>query len=131
MTMSPKVAQTIYQLGTAIPAVLGILLIWGGIDQGAANGIGQILGGLVSIFGAAAPAVAAGRVSKQRKDGTFDTVSPADQVINGAQALNDAKANAEAELERAKQGVSDALGGIPIIGGLAQQVIASVPTKLP
>jgi hypothetical protein len=125
--MSPKIRQTIYQLGTIIPAVLGIALVWGGIDDGAANSIAQIITGLVSLLGAGAPAIAATKVSQQTKDGTFDDVSPADAVVNGVQAVIQAQADASAELDKVKQAVTNAVGVIPGMGPLAAQIINNLP----
>ena len=118
--MSPKLAQTIYQLGALISAVLGIALIWGGIDAGAANSIAQIVAGITALFGGAAPAVAAKRVNDQRKDGMFDSVGPADQVINGVQAVIEAQAKAQTDIDRVKDVVTSVIGGL---GPLASAVI--------
>lgn len=126
--MTPKSRQTIYLLGTIIPSILGLAVLWGGFDQGAAQNVGQIIAGLVALLGAGAPAVAASTIAKQKKDGTFDTVAPADQVINGVQAVIEAQAHATAELERAKQAVVEVAGVVPVFGPLAQQVIRSLPS---
>lgn len=126
--MTPKIRQTIYQLGAIIPALLGLALIWGGIDQGAADSMSQIITGLVALLGAGAPAVAASTVAKQRQDGTLDVLSPADQVVNGVQAVLQAQTAATAELDKIKQAVTSAVGVIPGIGPLAQQIINAVPT---
>ena len=56
--MSPKIRQSLYYLGAMVPSVLGFLLIWGGIDQGAADNLGQIVAGIINMVGAAAPATA-------------------------------------------------------------------------
>lgn len=128
--MNPKIAQTVYGIGTIIPAILGIFLIWGGIDQGTADGVNSLVAGIVAILGGIAPATATVRVAKQRKDGTFDVLAPADQVINGMQAVLNAQTQAIADVERVKQAVTDAVSivpalatSIPILGPLAQQVV--------
>jgi hypothetical protein len=126
--MSPKIRESLYYLGTIVTGVLGIALIWGGIDAGAADSIGDILAGFLALIGASAPAVAAKKINEQRRDGTLDVVSPADAVVNGVQAVIQAQANANAELDKVKQAVTSAVGVIPGIGPLAAQIINSVPT---
>jgi hypothetical protein len=59
---------------------------------------------------------------------TEPVVSPAEQVVNGVQAVISAQANATAELDKVKQAVTAAVGVIPGIGPLAAQVINSFPT---
>lgn len=125
--MSPKIRQSLYYLGTIVPALLGLGLIWGAVDQGTANNVADIVVGIVSLFGAAAPATAAVKVGQQRKDGTFDPVSPADAVVNGVQTVIAQQAAAAAELEKVKNAVTSAVGIIPGIGPLAQQVINAIP----
>lgn len=121
--MTPKLAQTLYQLGALVSAVLGIALIWGGIDSGAADSINQIIGGLVALIPGATNAVAGKRVSTQRNDGTFETVAPADQVINGVQAVIEAQAKAQTDIDRVKDVVTAVIGTVPVLGPLAQAAI--------
>ena len=135
--MSPKIRESLYYLGTIVPGVIGLALIWGGIDQGAADSLGDILAGVLSLIGAAAPATAAAKVNQQRKDGTLDKVSPADQVVNGVQAVLKAQTDAQAEVEKAaaeidrvKTAVTGAVGIVPGMGPLAQQIINSTSDSL-
>ena len=123
--MSSKIRQTLYYLGTIIPGVIGIALIWGGIDSGVADNISQLVVGVLSLLGAGAPATAAVKVSQQRKDGTLDS-SPVEAVVKNVNAIINAQAEATADLEKVKQAVTGAVGVIPGIGPLAQQVINSV-----
>ena len=125
--MSPKIRQTIYYLGTIVPAILGIALVWGGIDAGSADNIAQIITGLLSFFSAGAPAVAAKKVSDQQKDGTLAD-KPVDKVVKGGQDVIANHQAATAELELVKNAVTGAVGIIPGIGPLAAQVINSFPT---
>lgn len=55
-----------------------------------------------------------------------DTPAPADMVINGVQALQDARTAADAELERVKAATSAVLAPIPVVGPLATQAINSI-----
>lgn len=129
--MSPKIAQTVYGIGTIIPVILSIFLVWGGIDANKVDGINDIVTGLLVLLGAGPPALATARVAKQRKDGHFDVVAPADQAINGVQAVLEAKNQAVAEVERVKQAVGDAVANVPVLSPvlspLAQQFINSLP----
>ena len=128
--MNPKIAQTVYAIGTIIPAILSIGLIWGGLDQGVADGVNQLTAGVVALLCGVAPATATVRVAKQRKDGTFDVLAPVDQVVTGVQAVLNAQTQAISDVEKVKQAISDAvsiapaaIATIPALGPLAQQVI--------
>ncbi|QHB37950.1 holin [Mycobacterium phage Cintron] len=126
--MSPKLRETLYYLGTIVPGVIGIALIWGGIDAGSAESIGDIIVGFLSLLGASAPAVAAKKVNEQRKDGTLEPQAPVDQVVNGVNAILEAQARAQSELARVQNVVAGAASVIPGVGPLAAQVINSIPT---
>ncbi|AAC18451.1 holin [Mycobacterium phage Lakes] len=124
--MSPKIRETLYYVGTLVPGILGIALIWGGIDAGAAANIGDIVAGALNLVGAAAPATAAVKVNQQRKDGTL-TTSPVDQVTRGVEQVLAAKQNAEAEVERVKQALESAVNGaVPQLGPLASQILNGI-----
>lgn len=58
-----------------------------------------------------------------------DDVAPADQIINGAQALKDAENFVAAERDRAAKALSGVIGDVPVVGPLAQQVIDSVTRR--
>ncbi|ASW31357.1 holin [Mycobacterium phage Lokk] len=121
--MSPKVRESLYYLGTLVPGVLGIALIWGGIDAGAAQNIGDIIAGALNLIGATAPATAAVKVNQQRRDGTLST-SPVDQVAKGVEQVLAAQQTAQAEVERVKQALEAAVtGAVPALGPLANQII--------
>ncbi|QBP31397.1 holin [Mycobacterium phage Miramae] len=128
--MSPKVRESLYYVGTIIPALLGLGMIWGGIDAGAADSIGDIITGALALLGATAPATAAVKVNKQRKDGTLEPLAPVEQVVNGVQAVIAAQQSAQAELDRVKDAVTGAIGIIPGVlpqlGPLAQQAVDAV-----
>ena len=127
--MNSKIAQTIYLGGTVVSGIIGITLIWGGIDAGTADSLNQIIGGIgVLLGGSGAAGTAAVRVNKQRKDGTFDTPpSPADQVIQALPTVVEQATQAVAELDRVKQAATDALGStVTILGPLAKQAIDAI-----
>lgn len=124
--MNPKIAQTIYGIGTIIPILISLFLLWGGdASKDKVDGVNNIVAGIVALLGAAAPATATIRVGRQRKDGTF--LAPADQVINGVQAVLEAKNQALAEVERVKVAIGGAVASIPgltpVLNPLAQQFI--------
>ncbi|AQT28203.1 holin [Mycobacterium phage Sham4] len=119
--MSTRLAQTVYYLGTIVPSVLGILLLWNGIDAGAAENIGQIIAGLLNLIGAGAPATAAVRVNRQIKDGTL-TSSASEQVVKGVEQVLAARDAAEAEVAKVKEALGSAVAGTPL-GPLATQVL--------
>lgn len=121
--MNPKIRQSIYYLGAIVPGLMGLFMLWGGLSQDDANSIENIVGGVVAILGSAAPATAAIKVGQQRKDGTFDSVSPAEAVVNGVQAVLEAQAAASAEVDKVKDAITGAVTQIPGFGPLAAQVI--------
>ncbi|MBO0676766.1 hypothetical protein JRC04_04740 [Mycolicibacterium sp. S2-37] len=128
--MTPKIRESLYYVGTIIPAVLGLFLLWGGLDAGAANHIGDVVAGVLALLGAAAPGTAAVKVRQQRKDGTFDTLSPLDQVLGGVTAIVDAKDTALAEFDKVQEVLGTAISAIPTLGPLASQVLAFDPDDI-
>jgi hypothetical protein len=121
--MSPKFRQALYYLGTIVPGVLGLALIWGGIDQGAADNLGSIIAGVLAMLGATAPATAAVKVNQQRKDGTLDDLSPSEQVAKSVQSVIEAQVSANSEAEKVKQVISGAVATVSGLGPLVQQIL--------
>ncbi len=80
------------------------------------------IGGLLGTAGAGTAAVVLGR---QRKDGTLDTPTPAEQVINNLPVVVGTATAATAELDKVKQAATETLGSVPVLGPLAQQIITS------
>ncbi|QNJ56960.1 holin [Mycobacterium phage Deloris] len=132
--MSPKVRQTIYYLGTIVPGILGIALVWGGIDAGAAENIGDIIAGALALIGAGAPATAAITVDKQRKDGTL-SASPVEIVVKGVEQVLEQKRAAEAALDTVTQAVSGVVSDVQRaadavnLGPLASQILGVLPPQ--
>lgn len=125
--MTPRIRQSIYYLGTLISGVVGIALLWGGLSAGVADHVNQLVAGLVALLGGAAPAVAAKTVTKQINEGRFEAPSPADQVIDGINAVIAAKSAAQAEIDRVKDAVTSVVQDIPVLGPLAKQAMDSLP----
>ncbi|QTF81434.1 holin [Mycobacterium phage TarsusIV] len=129
--MSPKVRQTIYYLGTLVPGVLGIALIWGGIDAGAADNLGDIIAGVLNLIGAGAPATAAVKVNSQRKDGTL-SASPVEQATKAVEQVLAARDAAQAQVDQVTQAVGSVLNDVQLaanavnLGPLAAQIINGV-----
>ncbi|QGZ16814.1 holin [Mycobacterium phage Phaded] len=130
--MSPKIRETLYYVGAIVPALLGIALIWGGIDAGAADSIGNIIAGALNLIGATAPAVAAKKVNEQRKDGTLAT-SAVEQVTKGVEQVIAARDAAQAEVEKVTQAVGGVLSDVQRaaeavnLGPLASQILSGLP----
>ena len=127
--MTPRIRQTAYVLGTMATGVVTLLALWRGIDTHTATALGNTITALLGLLGIGATATAGVVVSKQRKDGTLETLSPVDQAISAIQATVDQVNSATSDLDRVKIAVSDVFGTLPVVGPLAQQVIRSV--KLP
>lgn len=122
--MNPRIAQTIYALGTLVTTIVGIALLWGGIDAGTADSIGQIVGGIgVLIGGTPVTATAAVRTTKQINNGTLG--SPADQIVNGITAIAATKAQAEADIAKVTQTAQAVLGVIPGGPDLMNEILAA------
>lgn len=123
--MNPKIAQTIYAVGTVVTAVTGIALLWGGIDAGTADSIGQIVGGIsVLLGGTPVAATAAVRTTKQINSGTLG--SPADQIVSAITSIAATKAQAEADIAKVTQTAQDVLGVIPGAAAIAGDIRAAV-----
>ena len=127
--MSPKIAQSIYFFGTIVSAIIGVALLWGGIDSNTADSVNQIISGVGVLIGGGVPsATAAARVTKQKKDGVFDppppSAAPADLVVENMPVVVKEVADKVAELERVRKAAGDVLG--PVVESLAQQAINSV-----
>ena len=119
--MSPKLRQTLYYLGTLITGGLGILVLYGAIDQGAADHLGGIVTGIVALFGAAAPAVAANQVNKQRKDGTFELpADPVAKIETGVAEVVKRAEEAQSNLDRIKDIALDRVDDIPLAGPIVR-----------
>jgi Mycobacterial 2 TMS Phage Holin (M2 Hol) Family len=99
--MSPKIRQTIYQLGSILTGILGIYLIWSGAGDVQGQGLSGILEGILALFGSGASGLAATKTRQQRLTGAFDE-DPLKQLLTGAQGLAQAKTNAEDEYAKAQ-----------------------------
>lgn len=123
---APKIRQTIYAVGTIATSLLSILSMWHILDPMTSSSISAVLGAVLGLLGAGAAGTAAVVTNKQRHDGTFEPapeLAPADLVVNGVNAVLEAKRNAERELEKVQVAISEAVGDIPVFGPLASQVL--------
>lgn len=125
--MTPKIRQSLYAVGTIATSVLSLLALWKVVDPSAASSMSTALMAVLSLMGAGAAGTAAVVTNKQRHDGTFDTLSPADQVVTG---INGVIAQAEAarqDFERVKDAVAavaiDAVDDVPVVGSLAAEIL--------
>lgn len=125
--MTPKIRQTLYAVGTIATAILTLLSAWRVLDPSTASTVSAALAAVLGMFGVGAAGTAAVVTAQQRKDGTFDTVSPADQVVAGIDAVLKAQQQAQAEVERVKTAVTEAVKDVPVLGPLAQQAIDRLP----
>lgn len=125
--MSSKVRQTLYLLGTLATTALTLAVTWNLVDPGQASQLTQLVTAALGLIGVTAGTTATVVVGKQRKEGQFDVTNPADSVINGVQTILQQSANAQADVEKVKQSLIDALGPVPVLGPLSQQIINSIP----
>lgn len=127
--MNSKFRQTAYIVGTMATGLITLFSVWNGISGEAATALSNTVTALLGLLGVGATATATAVVSKQRKDGVFDgkpSLTPAEQAITGIQATVAQAENAADEMRKLQDAVSGALGSVPIIGPLTQQVIDSL-----
>lgn len=121
--MSPKIRQTLYLLGTLATSAVALAVTWNLVDQATAASVQQLVAAGLSFLGPIATATAAVAVGKQRKEGQFDALAPADSVINGVQVLLEQSASAQQEVEKVKKALNDAIGQVPVLGPLSKQIL--------
>jgi glucan phosphoethanolaminetransferase (alkaline phosphatase superfamily) len=125
--MTPKVRQILYVCGVVAFALLTVLSATRVIDGETAASVSAALTAVLGLFGVTVSGVAYGAVTRQQHNGTFDAKSPADQVVNGINQVIAQAEQAQAEVERVKDAVSNAVADVPILGPLAQQAIDRLP----
>ncbi|QGJ88763.1 holin [Mycobacterium phage Yecey3] len=125
--MTPKIRQSLYLVGTIVSGIVGIALVWGGIDAGAAANIDQIITGLGALVGGGANAAAATKVASQRKDGTFETATPIEQAINAIPVVVAQANEAKANLEKLREAATEAIEDLPVFGKDAADALNSLP----
>lgn len=115
----------LYIFGVVAFAGLAILSTTKIIDPDTASTVSAALTQLLGLFGVTVAGTAAYNINKQRHDGTLDhvEVSPVDQVVNGVQQVVLAKENAEREVKKVQDALSDLAGQVPVLGPLAKQVL--------
>ncbi|AEL17749.1 holin [Mycobacterium phage Turbido] len=130
--MSPKIRQSIYHVGTLIPGLVGLAMLWFGLSSDDADSIIQVISGALALIGAGAPAIAAKTVRDQRKDGTL-TASPVEAVSKGIEQVIAARDAAQAEVEKVTSVVGNVLNDVQLaanavnLGPLASQILSALP----
>lgn len=125
--MSPKIRQLLYVFGVVVFAALAVLSTFKVIDADTHASVSAALTSLLGLFGITVAGTAAYNVNKQQKNGTFSEVDPADQVINGINAVITQQQQAQEAADRVKDAFNNAVKDIPVLGPLAQQAINSLP----
>lgn len=105
----PQIAKAV---AAATTAALGAAVVAAGGPDLSVLSVGEILGAL------GAGLTAGGATFGTPNRSTDPVESPADKVVNGVQAVIEAKAQADAELERVKAAVTDVADDIPVLGPL-------------
>lgn len=125
--MTPKARQILYATGTVLFAILTVLSTFKVIDENTAASVSAALTAVLGLFGITVSGVAGWAVTTQRKNGAFDQHSPADQVVRSINEVLTQAQSAQAEVERVKEAVSQAVSQVPVLGPLAQQAIDKLP----
>ena len=125
--MTPKARQILYAIGLVLFAILTILSALKVIDENTAASVSAALTAVLGLFGITVSGTAAWAVTKQQKAGAFEQHSPADQVVTAINEVLTQAQNAQAEVDRVKDAVSQAVSQVPVLGPLAQQAIDRLP----
>lgn len=132
--MSPKARQILYVVGVVTFALLTVLSTTKVIDTQTAASVSAALTAVLGLFGVTGFGVAAYNTNKQINNGAFEEQSPADQVVNGLNAVINQAHQAQAEVDRVKDAVVTAVNDVPVIGTtlgpLAQQAIDKLIAEL-
>ena len=125
--MTPKFRQILYVLGLIAFTGLTLLSTFHVLDPGVAANVSAVLTTVLGLFGVTISGVAGYNVTKQVQNGTLAPSAPADQVINGIDAVVAQAQHAQSEVERVKNAVSNAVKDVPVLGPLAQQALDALP----
>jgi len=121
------VRQILYSVGVLAFALLTLLSTFRVIDTNTAASVSAALTAVLGLFGVTVSGTAAYNVTKQVNSGQLQPVSPADQVVNGLNAVLAQAQQAQAEVDRVKDAVSTAVQDVPVLGPLAQQALDKLP----
>lgn len=110
-----------YAASALASAVVPILVTLGIASNDQGNQWLTAIAAITGLLGTAGAGTAAVVLNKQQKTGVLETVAPADQVINGLQAVQDQATSAQTELARATAAVRKVASS-----DLVQQAIDSV-----
>lgn len=128
--MTPKIRQSLYAVGTIATSILTLLSVWQVLDPAATSALSMGLTAVLSLLGVGAAGTAAVITGKQRKDGTFESLSPVDQVVAGLEGVVAQAETAKSDFERVKDAVAsvavDVVDDVPVVGGLAAQILAQL-----
>lgn len=133
--VDPK-APLVAKIYTVVSSLLGLVTLaqtFHLLNDTQAAGINGVASAGLGLVGAVTTALAAFRTNKQLKNGTFDPapepvvvappISTADQIVNAIPSVLQQAADGLAEVDKVKQAAADAFGNLPIVGGLAEQLI--------
>ena len=125
--MAPTLRKYLYVFGVVVFAALTVLSTLKVVDPDTAASISAALTSVLGLFGVTVAGTAAYNTTKQIKTGTFNTVNPADQVIDGITQVLAQAESAKSDVERVKDAVASVTRDIPVLGPLAQQALDSLP----
>ncbi len=136
-----KWRQYLYTGASILLKVVGLVVLIGGLRQGQADAIGQVVSGLLTLTGSVPADVAAIKTKAQRGNGTFDAapdpvvvappISTAQQIADAIPGVIQAAADKQAEVDLIKSVAANTFGQLPVVGGLASDLINSIPSDLP
>jgi hypothetical protein len=128
--MTPKFRQILYVIGVVAFAGLTLLSTFHILDPNVAASVSAALTTVLGLFGVTISGVAGYNVTKQVRNGTITPntpAAPADQAISGLDAVIAQAQHAQAEVERVKNAIGEAVQNVPILGPLATQALNTLP----
>ena len=121
-----KVRLYFYLGSGLIAALLPILLSTGLIGVDTSDSVKQLLAAVGSLIGASGGIVAGTVLNKQTKEGTLDKLNPGDQIVKGAQELQEAIKSAQSQAEQAKEVLTGVLGSVPVLGPQLEDALSRI-----
>lgn len=125
--MTPRIRELLYVFGVVVFAALTVLSTFKIIDPDVAASVSAAVTAVLGLFGVSVAGTAAWNVKKQRKEGAFESLSPADQVVNGINGVIAQAEAAKSDFDKVKDAVAsvaiDVVDDVPVVGSLAAEIL--------
>lgn len=116
-----------FYLGSGlIAALLPILVSTGLIAADSSEAVKQLVASLGSLIGASGAITAGTILNKQSKEGVLDKLDPGAQIAQGAQALQDAQKQLEAQVRIGLDAVKGIAPAVPVLGPELEKALSQI-----